>query len=154
MSQFLNEVLRYRVHHQEKCHSRIKELLPENLVPAFQYIILLGHDTKPDYKLVKLWLASCKEDEKHAFKSKLVIHNERMAKDILYDHSIKDARLKPEEKKKDNNAQAPVEEEEEKEPIKDMNESYEFDCDTGELSTNDRPIDINFRKVDGQKVKK
>ena len=35
MSQFLNEVLRYRVHHQEKCHSRIKELLPENLIPAF-----------------------------------------------------------------------------------------------------------------------
>lgn len=35
-----------------------------------------------------------------------------------------------------------------------MNESYEFDCDTGELSANDRPIDINFRKVDGQKVKK
>jgi len=35
MSQFLNEVLRYRVHNQEKCHSRIKELLPENLIPAF-----------------------------------------------------------------------------------------------------------------------
>lgn len=85
------------MHHQEKCHSRIKELLPENLVPAFQYIILLGHDTKPDYKLLKLWLASCKEDEKHAFKSKLVINNERMAKDILYDHSIKDVRLRPEE---------------------------------------------------------
>jgi hypothetical protein len=107
---------------------------------------------------VKLWLASCKEDEKHAFKSKLVIHNDRMAKDILYDHSIKNARLRPEEKKKENsnnnNGQPPVEEEEEKEPIRDMNESYEFDCDTGELSSNDRPIDINFRKVDGQKVKK
>lgn len=35
-----------------------------------------------------------------------------------------------------------------------MNDSYEFDCDTGELNTNDKPIDINFRKVDGQKVKK
>ena len=35
MSQFLNEVLRYRVNHQEKCHARIKELLPQNLVPAF-----------------------------------------------------------------------------------------------------------------------
>lgn len=42
-----------------------------------------------------------------------------------------------------------VEEEEEKEPIKDMNDSYEFDADTGELSCNDKPIDINFRKVDG-----
>jgi adenylylsulfate kinase-like enzyme len=35
-----------------------------------------------------------------------------------------------------------------------MNKSFEFDGDTGELSNNDRPIDINFRKVDGDKVRK
>ena len=35
MSQFLNEALKYRVENMEKCHARVKELLPENLVPAF-----------------------------------------------------------------------------------------------------------------------
>lgn len=91
----MHEVLKYRVQHQEKCHNRVKELLPENLVPAFQYIVLLKHDTKPDYNLIKLWLASSEEEEKQAFTSKLVIKNERMAKDILYDHSIKDVLLRP-----------------------------------------------------------
>lgn len=174
MSQFLTEVLRYRVHNSEKCHARVRELLPENLIPAFQYIILLGHDTKPDYNLVKLWLASTQEEEKNAFTSKLVIKNERMAKDILYDHSIKDARLGPAApggrqvegsgaggnkrgRKQDNAPEKVVpegEEEEEKIPVQDMNKSYEFDCDTGEVDCNDRPIDINFRKVDGVKVRK
>lgn len=150
------------MNNSEKCHARVKELLPENLIPAFQYIILLGHDTKPDYNLVKLWLASTQEEEKNAFTSKLVIKNERMAKDILYDHSIKDGRVRggpdgaKREGKKDNAVAAVPEgeEEEEKIPVQDMNKSYEFDCDTGEVDCNDRPIDLNFRKVDGVKVRK
>jgi adenylylsulfate kinase-like enzyme len=35
-----------------------------------------------------------------------------------------------------------------------MNKSYEFDADCGELTSNDKPIDINYRKVDGDKVRK
>jgi hypothetical protein len=48
----------------------------------------------------------------------------------------------------------PAEEEEEKIPVQDMNKSYEFDADCGELSVDDKPIDINYRKVDGVKVRK
>jgi hypothetical protein len=78
------------MNHKEKFHERVKELLPENLRPAYQYIALLDYDSKPDYNLVKLWLASTKEEEKSAFKSKLKIKNGRMAKDLLYENSIKD----------------------------------------------------------------
>jgi hypothetical protein len=86
----LQEVLKYRINNKEKCHDRVRDLLPSNLVPAFQYIIQLEHDSKPDYNLIKLWLASSEDEEKEAFTSKLIIKNQRMAKDILYEHSIKD----------------------------------------------------------------
>ena len=35
-----------------------------------------------------------------------------------------------------------------------MNKSYEFNADCEELDTNDKPIDIIYRKVDGEKVRK
>lgn len=35
-----------------------------------------------------------------------------------------------------------------------MNKSYEFDADCDELDQNDNPIDIIYRKVDGEKVRK
>jgi hypothetical protein len=35
-----------------------------------------------------------------------------------------------------------------------MNKSYEFDADCEELHNNDNPIDIIYRKVDGEKVRK
>jgi serine/threonine protein kinase len=94
MSQFLAEVLKYRVNNAEKCRSRIKQLLPENLVPAFQYVLNLKHDAKPDYNLIKLWMACSYEDERQVFATKLLIKNERMAKDILYEHSFKDQKLR------------------------------------------------------------
>ena len=34
-----------------------------------------------------------------------------------------------------------------------MNKSYEFFADCDELSAIDKPIDINYRKVDSEKVK-
>ena len=35
-----------------------------------------------------------------------------------------------------------------------MNKSYEFNADCDELDNNDNPIDIIYRKVDGEKVRK
>jgi hypothetical protein len=35
-----------------------------------------------------------------------------------------------------------------------MNKSYEFNADCEELYDNDNPIDIIYRKVDGEKVRK
>jgi hypothetical protein len=35
-----------------------------------------------------------------------------------------------------------------------MNKSFEFDNDTEEFSNIDKPIDVNFRKVDGDEVRK
>lgn len=39
MPSFLAEVLKFRVDEKTYCHNRITELLPENIRPAFQYII-------------------------------------------------------------------------------------------------------------------
>ena len=57
MSRFLSKVLAYRSEHKAECHEKIKELLPESMKSAFQYIVMLKHEDKPDYNLIKLWLA-------------------------------------------------------------------------------------------------
>jgi hypothetical protein len=161
MSQFLAEVLKYRVINVEKCQARIKQLLPENLLPAFHYVLNLSHDAKPDYNLIKLWMACSDEDERSIFSTKLVIKNERMAKDILYEHSFKDIRLR-----QGNNVQGQQNNQgfvknkksdgplEIKAKIKDLNKSYEFDTDCNELQNNDKPIEVNYRKVDAEKARK
>lgn len=85
---------------------------------AFQYVVQLGHIDKPNYELIKLWMAFDEEDEKKVFDTKLDVNNNRLAKDILYEH---------EEAKVAN------------EPIianshTDLNEDYNFDQDTNEYN--------------------
>jgi hypothetical protein len=87
MPSFLSEVLKFRVENKKECHERIIELLPENVRPAFQYIVQLKHDSKPDYGLIKLWLAYDRDDEQNAFESKLHIANDKIANNILFQHS-------------------------------------------------------------------
>ena len=53
MSEFLNEVLKYRRENKSTCHARIKELLPGSMSAAFQYIISPTHEEKPNYNLIK-----------------------------------------------------------------------------------------------------
>ena len=116
MSQFLKEVLKFRQRNKEKCHNRMRELLPENLVPAFQYVINLSYDAKPDYNLIRLWFASTPAEEKLAFKSKLIIKNNKMANDVLYEHSAKELankKKKGRNKKKDQKEKEEEEKEEE-----------------------------------------
>ena len=136
-------------------------LLPDNLVPAFQYIILLPHDGKPDYNLIKLWFACSPQEEVQVFKSKLQIRNDRAARDLLYDQSeFPGGRPNPKDKKKkDKKREEEKKGEEEKEEerprvvVNDMNKSFEFDADCDELTPEDNPISVNFKKVDNNKVK-
>jgi hypothetical protein len=51
------------------------EILPENLISVYQYIMSLEYDDKLDYQLIKLWMATCEDDEKQAFGSAHVINN-------------------------------------------------------------------------------
>ena len=60
-------------------------MLPGSLRSAFSYITMLGHKDKPDYNLVKLYLSFDGEDEKRVFSTQLKIHNERLARDVLFD---------------------------------------------------------------------
>jgi hypothetical protein len=71
-SEFLKQVFSYRVNNKALFRERMVELLPMNLVPAYQYIINLEHDAKPDYHLIKLWMATSEENEKLAFDSRHV----------------------------------------------------------------------------------
>ena len=49
---------------------------------------MLEHDSKPDYNLLKLMMATDEKDEKLAFKNKIIISNKRLANDF-YDLSEK-----------------------------------------------------------------
>mmetsp|Transcript_3089 Transcript_3089/g.4732 ORF Transcript_3089/g.4732 Transcript_3089/m.4732 type:complete len:265 (-) Transcript_3089:771-1565(-) len=75
MSEFLNEVLKYRRENKLKCHDRIKQLLPGSLRSAFDYIIGLKHDEKPNYGLIRLWMVFDNADEERFLHSKLKIEN-------------------------------------------------------------------------------
>ena len=63
MTKFLKDVLEFRKNNKQKCHTRIKQLLPNSLGSAFSYIVSLSHEQKPDYNLIKLFITSCMEDE-------------------------------------------------------------------------------------------
>ena len=69
MNQFLDKILEFRVQNKELCHQKIKETLPKQLVPAFTYILSLNHSDKPNYNLIKLWMATDEEDEKNVFET-------------------------------------------------------------------------------------
>jgi hypothetical protein len=73
MSRFLNEVLKFRQENMKYCHERIKSLLPSSMASAFQYIVQLSHESKPDYQLIKLLMTFNPEDEFKVFASKLTI---------------------------------------------------------------------------------
>lgn len=60
-------------------------MLPGSLRTAFSYITMLEHKEKPDYNLVKLYLSFDSEDEKRIFDSQLIVRNERLARDVLFD---------------------------------------------------------------------
>jgi len=87
MSKFLNKVLQYRIEKREECHVRIKDMLPMSMRNAFQYTMQLNHEDKPDYNLIKLWMAFDDQDEQRAFESKLDTTNSKMAKNILFQDS-------------------------------------------------------------------
>jgi hypothetical protein len=60
-------------------------MLPGSMRTAFQYITCLGHEDKPNYNLIKLYLSFDIEDEERIYESKLKITNERVARDIFFD---------------------------------------------------------------------
>ena len=147
MADFLVEVLKFRLKHTPQCHQRRQELLPQSMAPAYRYIISLNYEAKPDYNLVKLQMACSEEDEKLALSSQLVIKNNRMAKDILYDNKLQEAQKKQAEGV-DANAKSKPSQENSK--IQDQNDSFEFNADCNELISSDKPIYINYRKVDAE----
>jgi serine/threonine protein kinase len=79
MSRFLSRVLKYRQEKKEQCHERIKSLLPMSMSNAFQYIINMAHEDKPNYGLLKIFCCFDEDDEKVALDSKIKITNHRLA---------------------------------------------------------------------------
>lgn len=75
MDQFLNNILDYRVKNKQHCHDEIVKLLYGSMKSAFQYIISLKHEEKPNYELIKLYMAFDEEYEIKALESKLVTEN-------------------------------------------------------------------------------
>jgi hypothetical protein len=57
MSRFLDKVLTYRKENSKECHNKIKNMLPGSLRSAFTYVTMLEHKDRPDYNLMKLYLA-------------------------------------------------------------------------------------------------
>lgn len=84
MSNFFDRVLKFRKDLREECHDAIKLMLPGSMRSAFCYITSLSHQDKPDYDLIKLYLSFDHEDEERLRSSKLIIQNERLARDVLY----------------------------------------------------------------------
>ena len=115
----------------------------------------MNHEDKPDYSLIKLWLAFSADDEEVAFRSKLNIKNEKLAKDILYENASLEKKAKEEEKKNDKleNIKKQVIEEEKKH-VNDLDDDYQFDQDIDELGYYDNSIEYNYRKIDYNKVKR
>ena len=100
MSQFCSEVLQFRRENIEHCHKEINNLLPQSMKSAFKYIIQMKHEDKPDYNLIKLWLAFSEEDENRALNSKINIKNEKIAKGILYEYESNELKEKRKQEKK------------------------------------------------------
>lgn len=88
MSQFKSKILSFREKYSKLCHTKIKESLPEQMSPAFTYIMTLNHTQKPDYNLIKLWIAADQQDENNIFKKRYVIENQKLAKSLLYESSL------------------------------------------------------------------
>ena len=63
LRELLPTVLRYRNANRDEYRARVIELLPSHLVVAYKYILNMAYDAKPDYQLIRLWLASSKGDE-------------------------------------------------------------------------------------------
>ena len=115
---------------------------------AFQYIVQLKHTEKPNYELIKLWMAFDEEDEKMVFQTKLNINNNRLANEILYDLSelrVNDRQIeerKVEERKKE---EGPINK-------NDMDEDYNFDQDVDEQNVYQKSIEFNVSKIDNRKL--
>ena len=90
-SQFLANVLQYRIDNKVMCHNRIKSLLPPSMATAFSYINQLKHEDKPNYNMIKLWFAFDEEDEQRAFNTKLIIKDETLPnlEEQLFEHSLR-----------------------------------------------------------------
>ena len=163
MSRFLAEVLNYRRENQRYCHERIKGQLKGSMRTAFTYILQLGHEEKPDYQLIKLYMASSDADEACVINSKLLIKNDKMARDILYDHDLPEIeepeqdddilinqanrQLKPKTMRK-----------EEAKAVKDnrdLDKDHDFCEGVDEQKENDEEgMILNYKKIDNDKVKR
>jgi hypothetical protein len=51
-------VQEYRKNNIDNYHISVKEMLPKRFQTAYCYITSLNYDSKPEYTLVKFWLAS------------------------------------------------------------------------------------------------
>lgn len=85
MDRFLAKVLDHRKDKMEENEAEVKKLLPNNLRSAFAYICSLKHKEKPDYNMVKLWLAYNRQDERNVFATEIQIQNLAISRDLLYD---------------------------------------------------------------------
>lgn len=116
---------------------------------AFTYITMLKHEDKPNYNLIKLWLTFSREDEKRAFSSKLVIRNERIASDVLYENQNRIRKINIGEERKE-----VIQKNDNAEDIDEFDDDFRFDLDTDENLHIGNSLEKNFKKVDNEAIHK
>jgi hypothetical protein len=72
---FLDKILTFRTEKKQDCHEKIVKLLYGSMKSAFQYVVSLKHEDKPNYELIKLWMAFDEEDEKKVFDTQIEVNN-------------------------------------------------------------------------------
>lgn len=63
INNFLDQVIKYRRDKMKENQEQVKEQLPGSLKIAFSYITSLKYKDKPDYNLIKLYLAQDRDEE-------------------------------------------------------------------------------------------
>lgn len=84
MDDFLKIYCRFRIENKDHCHQKVKSYLPGSMPTAFSYIQGMKHEEKPNYQLIKLWLAFNEKDEQNAFTTNLQTQNSKVPKLTKY----------------------------------------------------------------------
>lgn len=79
-------MINFRIDNKLDNIKKICDMLPGQMSKALRYLIDLGWDERPDYQIIRHWLA---EDINIGESAgiKIVIRNWTLAKDIMYDIS-------------------------------------------------------------------
>lgn len=141
MHNFLEQVIKYRKDNLKVNKEQVKDMLPGGLKSAFSYVNSLKFKEKPDYNLIKLYLAQNLDDEKLAFETELMLKNCAIGRDLLYDQ---EPNITNQPAKKISNYKV----------VDDMDSDYEFDLECDELLHLGNSVEATIKNVNQEKSKR